>query len=93
MRERMHYSVSLCRLARWLEFSYCEMRGAALLEHVHTHLDCYCKITKLQFTVATRDNHAELAFSEEFDTDTCGDFERVHVELIGASRKMLHLWP
>ena len=33
-----------------------------------------------------------LAFSEEFDTDTCGDFERVHVELIGTSRKMLHLF-
>ena len=23
-----------------------------------------------------------MAFSEEFDTDTCGDFERVHVELM-----------
>ena len=33
-----------------------------------------------------------LAFSEEFDTDTCGDFERVHVELIGTSRNMLHLF-
>ena len=49
---------------------------------MHTHLQCYCS-NYVQFTVATRDNHAELAFSEEFDTDTCGDFERVHVELIG----------
>ena len=38
-----------------------------------------------------------LAFSEEFDTDTCGDFERVHVELLAlqyaALTKALGLGP